>query len=501
MKLFLYFIAIFLGTQSFAVTKYVAQSASGANDGSSAGNAYSMAQLNAASPYSPAGDDIVILNGTITTALLIPTSGTSGHVITYQFASGAKFSSTVWGETNGAININAKSFIVIDGGTNGIIENTANGTVLANHLGTYGIVHVGGSTDVEIKNLTIQTMYVRTSTTDVNVSSDDCEGIHVQNPGNNLSIHNNTISNVAYCIDIQSSFNVSGISIYSNDWSICNIGLNWGISGNTVTGPQVYLNNAHDYAAWDDTTGANNYHHNAMHIYINSGAVTGLGFYRNKFSGTAGQFTTSNLCYIEGGTFTSTLIYDNLSLQPSDNGPNFGCIAFGPGPVASSCIVSNNTLIGNSLTYGVLVSGGAGNQLLIKNNIFMNHASAGFFYNAAANVVWDYNFYTGNTQAGTDGSGTTYSTLALWKAFLGGSNEANGVTSTTSNVNTNGTLATGSAAIGAGLDLSATYTVDYAGTTRTLPWDIGAYKYTGAGGTGGSTLSGKITLTGKVSIK
>lgn len=38
-------------------------------------------------------------------------------------------------------------------------------------------------------------------------------------------------------------------------------------------------------------------------------------------------------------------------------------------------------------------------------------------------------------------------------------------------------LQAGSPAIGAGLDFSAYFTTDYDGNTRTLPWDIGAYKY------------------------
>ena len=58
-----------------------------------------------------------------------------------------------------------------------------------------------------------------------------------------------------------------------------------------------------------------------------------------------------------------------------------------------------------------------------------------------------------------------------------------------------------STVIGAGADLSAYFTVDKDGLTRTAPWDVGAFKYVAAGGAGGSQMAGKISLSGKVTIK
>jgi len=45
---------------------------------------------------------------------------------------------------------------------------------------------------------------------------------------------------------------------------------------------------------------------------------------------------------------------------------------------------------------------------------------------------------------------------------------------------------TDTAALGQGTDLSATFDDDYAGSTRTVPWDIGAWKYTAAAPAGGA---------------
>src|SRR5438132_776393 len=80
---------------------------------------------------------IVHLCGTFTgtlnsTMLTAQGSGASGNPVTLLFETNANFTSPAWNSPNGAINIGGRNFITIDGGTNGIIQNTANGTNLAN---------------------------------------------------------------------------------------------------------------------------------------------------------------------------------------------------------------------------------------------------------------------------------------------------------------------------------------------------------------------------------
>jgi len=86
----------------------------------------------------------------------VDTAGTNGNPVTIKFETGAKLSAPYW-SANGAIALTSKDNVVIDGGTNGIIENTDNGTGK-----TYVAASAGVSTslcnNLEIKNLTIQNM-------------------------------------------------------------------------------------------------------------------------------------------------------------------------------------------------------------------------------------------------------------------------------------------------------------------------------------------------------
>jgi hypothetical protein len=154
---------------------YIAQTAQGNDNGTSAANAHSAAWFNTAANWGAgtgkiSPGDTARLCGTITTALTVQASGTSGNAITILFEPNAKMTSPAW-PTNwwggGAITIQQKDYITIDGGTNGIIENTDNGTTLGHHQESVG---VGGANAnyLTVKNLTIRNIYVRTSTAELN---------------------------------------------------------------------------------------------------------------------------------------------------------------------------------------------------------------------------------------------------------------------------------------------------------------------------------------------
>jgi len=84
-------------------TYYVTQSGAGTQDGT-LGNEWSVTNVNNVSNWSAtpgtAGKispgDTVTLTGTFTSQIVIAGSGTSGNLITFTFASGAKFSKTAW---------------------------------------------------------------------------------------------------------------------------------------------------------------------------------------------------------------------------------------------------------------------------------------------------------------------------------------------------------------------------------------------------------------------
>src|SRR5258708_30163943 len=66
------------------------------------------------------------------------------------------------GPGNGAISMANLSHVVLDGGTNGIIQTTANGTSRAYHQNSVAI-HAANCTGCTVQRLTIQNLYVRTS--------------------------------------------------------------------------------------------------------------------------------------------------------------------------------------------------------------------------------------------------------------------------------------------------------------------------------------------------
>src|SRR5262249_49183837 len=129
-------------------------------DGSSCANAKAASFFNTASNWG-SGNPIapgktVGLCGTITSELDAQGSGTPGNPITILFTAGAKISQpAVW-----AFNVSNRSWITIDGGTNGIIESTSNGTGLANNEATKAI-QANPCSNCTFKNIHFNNLYVR----------------------------------------------------------------------------------------------------------------------------------------------------------------------------------------------------------------------------------------------------------------------------------------------------------------------------------------------------
>lgn len=145
-------------------------------------------------------------------------------------------------------------------------------------------------------------------------------------------------------------------------------------------------------------------------------------------------------------------------------------------------LIANNTIYNvtgtNNLAQFVLEI--STSSIVSENNIFEGcHFSA-----TSTGLTTDTNngYYNNNgtTPGGTakiNGSATTF------------------IDATTANFG----LVVGGYAVGSGLDLSATFTTDAAGTTRNAPWDLGAYAY--GSSTGGSSSGGSLILGGSASLK
>ena len=115
---------------------YVAQAAAGTSDGSSCANAHPVTWFNdptkwGAAPTQIGPGTVVHLCGTFTgtaggTMLTAQGSGTAGSPITLYFEPGAVLTAPYW---QIAISLKNQSYLTIDGGQNGIIENSANGLI------------------------------------------------------------------------------------------------------------------------------------------------------------------------------------------------------------------------------------------------------------------------------------------------------------------------------------------------------------------------------------
>jgi hypothetical protein len=145
---------------------YFAQTAQGSGDGTSCADAYayndSVHGVNGTQTASWIAGNTVNLCGTITVpaggGIVVNGSGTSSAPITIYWQPDAVLQATYF--SNG-IHLDGKSYITINGGANGILQNTANGSGLANHVEDTGIYFANnGANNITVENLTIANIYV-----------------------------------------------------------------------------------------------------------------------------------------------------------------------------------------------------------------------------------------------------------------------------------------------------------------------------------------------------
>jgi hypothetical protein len=497
---FLAIIAVFfVSTVVRAATYYVTQSGAGSADGSSLVNAASVATLNS---HTNSPGDTIIINGLITTAITVSNSGSVGNPITYLWATGAKMSSPAWA-TN-AITDSTQSYLVFDGGSNGIIENTDNGSSLGHQVADGGIsmtnVH-----DITIKNLTIQNIYVRSSTSDESSAASGNAGIYFTETSGtaanilvtNCTIHDADIGCGAGYTPGATNYEFSYNNIYNCNWD-CQIGNP--TSSSAITGVLVHHNHFHNWSNWDDP-GANIFHHNGFFGFVvnGGGTMTNVSVYDNTIGSGFGTFQTAGV-YISsdsGGTINNVLIYNNL-FDGSDGTSAADAFVFiwpNPGTLGNGYKVYSNTFLGKNSgnAIGFYQGSGPGNTTFeAKDNLILN-CSFGVlvYYNADSTLISDYNLFYNSTTGvlcnSSPNSSAGGSTFSQWQG-LGYDTH-----STTGNPNLNSSYIpqAPSAAIGSGTNLSSFFTTDMAGNSRPASpaaWDIGAYQYVSA-----SPLSPVIT--------
>ena len=361
-----------LGSLAFGADIYISQNTSGSNTGTDCADAHSAVWFNANS----AGGNTYHLCGTFTgtagSTMLTPNSGSAGNVVSILFESGAVLTAPYWGGVStGAITISGKSYITIDGGANGIIQNTADGTALANQQASQGIF-LSSASNIEIKNLTIQNIYANggsdpnASDTGGQTTADIYVIVPTSSTTSNLSIHNNKLKNARSGVRIDwDGATLTNVQIYNNYISDHCWGIIVGAGGGADSSSSLAFhdNEITDWWNWQCpslggicTSGTDLYHTDGFIVFqplSNANAFAPL-IYNNYIHGDLGQGSATAFIFCTNGGGSGSVsnvecqIFNNLLVQVKDprrtltTGPWILSTGTQTGPM----LIANNTLVG-----------------------------------------------------------------------------------------------------------------------------------------------------------
>ena len=491
-----------------ATDVYIAQNSTGGGNGADCADALPVSWLNTAVNWGSGTSQIgsgttVHLCGTFSAAagstmFSVQGSGSNGNPLTIKFEAGAILTSPAWSSV-GAIQIIGQSYVTLDGGSNGTIQNTDNGTGLGHAQNSKG-VYIAGSSHIIVKNLTVANICQHTSTADTvgcQSSGVTDAAIKIDDNGSNssfITITQNTIHDAYAGVDFFWNNSDSNFDADHNTISRTN----WAMTAGGIGTLNTMLIDSNDLSCvvaggcnWNDVS--NQFHHNGMIIDPGNGAsISGLtisnNFIHDENPCTGGIFLDPS----GNGDTPGVHIFNNVFFTtPGQAGPGNAWITLGEGAgagAASGALIVNNTLIGPG------ISGVNGQKSpILKNNIFSGITYGEVLFSGYTGVVSDYNdFY--NVPGGMAAAGTIYGTVAGWISTVGF--DLHSIT-TNPNLTSSFALNAGSSAIGkgtnltslgiAGLNMGAPQSFGVGGSCGTGcvsrpssgAWDIGAYPKSG----------------------
>lgn len=440
--------------------------------------------------------DTVYLCGTITgtvntSEFTIPAvSGSNGSPITILADSTLDLNSPAW-STNGAIICNGSSFITLDGGgTGGKIDNTADGTLLANQIQSEAIVATN-CPNLIVQNWTITNVYIRQE--DNTTDNTDSIGINITN-GSTILVQRNTLDHVRVGIGYT---NVTGgaTSAYEEAHDIFTftevpIVVATAATNSTINNVKIHDDDYGGGAYLWDSGSPNLYHHEALHFFSQCAGctITNVQAYNGYFHGIWSRDAGYGATHITAAYFfeqigSGTLIFNNVIdftagtvLNEPANGAVF-CKGGGSG--SNVCTGYNNTFL-NKSDFGYCIEGGGGGSNsghIFKNNI-MNNTDGIDMPTGSTIAATDFNdFYLTTTWIQ---SGVSSGSLAAWKVATGF--DSNSITTNPKN-NSDGTLQAGSPAISTGTNLTSlgitALNSDKNGVARpsVAAWDMGCCQF------------------------
>ena len=503
---------------------YVTQTAAGGNTGADCADARALSSL---TPSDWVPGNTIHLCGTITatagtSGLVAQGSGTSGSPITVKFETNAILESPYFGGTYGCFSVSTclggievygYNYIIIDGGANGIIENTANGTDLANHQTSSGVTLSGNN--YIIRNLTIKSIYANDPTAGTDWGGQYTTDLGVLAGSSNVLICNNTLDNARSGIapdtaggsapsypfpscpsnTFTSGTNIFGNTLYDHCWQIVPGGSStpiMNIFGNTMGGYSnwVYMPNVSGY-----------YHTDGIIAFGDAGSQVLVYFFNNTMQvppyGTAAFYCT----YGTTGSGCAAYIFNNVFYDSATSTASTAVLLNGTAPYPlGPYYLYNNTFVNNAM---MVEFGGDSQAVTIENNLATSGSqpNANFYAKAyGSNTLMsiltaaDYNSFYGGRGYSFGGAGQYYCWpqsggtpsrcgTAYDGPWVNTGFETHSV-SANPQINSNYTLANGSSDIRAGTNLTSLCSTlrplcyDAAGNARppTGPWDIGAYE-------------------------
>jgi hypothetical protein len=485
---------------SFAATLkakdiYVTENQTGSATGASCSNARSAAWFNNRANWGGGATQIgpsttVHLCGKFTgnpgqQMLTVHGSGTSGHPITLKFESGTVFTAPYW-SAQGAIWMDGASYIVVDGGSNGLIENTQNGTGRGYHNNSAAI-YAAACNNCTVQHLTMANMYVRTSHSDMSPNQSQINCIYLNN-SNNFKISYTTCHDAGWAyVGFGNNFTLEYSWAYNIDH-----GLAFGPSG-TTSGFSIHDNHIYNYVNWDSAE--NRYHHDGLHMWGQRGGRVSNGvIYNNRFDGDSGVNITAHI-YLQDSV-ENVAVYNNVFMVPATRTMNVLWFAAGtnnlPGGLATGNSAYNNFISAGGHRQGSAMFVQGQHNFTAVNNVMIGGVSdiAVTYGGSLSSTGINHNIYLDlSAEIGSRNTfnyqGTMYNNISTWRGIC--HCDANSKILTLSQIRSNsvGQLLSGSPGIAAGSNLMrlasgvlAALARDVIQTTRpsSNSWDIGAYQ-------------------------
>jgi glucuronoarabinoxylan endo-1,4-beta-xylanase len=410
------------------VNVYVSQSGAGAANGTDCADAYAATFFNTSGNWGSgvgqigAGTEVHLCgtwvnSGANINFLTAQGSGASGNPVTIHFETGAGMQAGTCNSAtspSGCIILSTiaspNSYLTLDGGTpcgwtwatgsegtcNGYIEDTNSGTSLTQNTSTNAIL-AEGCTGCEIKNMGIYDMYVQ-SGGDVNANPqyENC----ITFSGNGISIHDNQMHDVGWCLWYIEQNGDSNLQVYDNDIYNTPHPTNFSGGGSgTASGAYWYSNHFHDFVNWN--TPSCTYHVEGFHADATGAVFNQLYMYNNYIGPNVGACMFAGIFW----SAATSMVLNSYAFNNVIDLDNVTANEYAMAITGTGNHLYHNTLVGQNTTFnlGINWADYTGSQSLdMKNNAqqgmytFMLDDDTG---SEGSGITADYNVYSNSSPA------------------------------------------------------------------------------------------------------